>query len=112
MDRLNAQLQRVISEIITYKVKDPRVSGMVSVLEVDCTKDLKLAKVLVSIFNEDDDKIQETFDALVRCTGFIRKELSFAFKDIRCIPDLKFTLDNSMKYGAKIDKILQQIKDR
>ena len=111
MDRLNSQMQKIISEIIQFRVKDPRVCGMVTVLSVECTKDLKLAKVVVSIYGEEED-VNEAFAALVKCSGFIRRELASEFKDIRFIPEIKFYLDGSMQYGAKIDKILEQIKNR
>ncbi len=109
IDRLNGELQKEITNIINNKVKDPRVTAMVSVLSVDCAKDLKTAKVYLSIYG-DETAVNTTFDALVKCAGFIRKELSVIFHDLRTIPTLTFILDKSAQYGAKIESILEEIK--
>ena len=110
MDRLNSEMQRNISDIIRNKIKDPRVSGtMVSVLSVNCAKDLKTAKVYLSIY-ADKSKATSVFEAICKCAGFIRKEMAQYFKDIRTIPTLTFVHDNSMEYSAKIESILEGIK--
>lgn len=110
MDRLNSEMQRNISDIIRNKIKDPRVSQvMVSVLSVNCAKDLKTAKVYLSIY-ADKEKANSVFEAITKSAGFIRREMSQYFKDIRTIPTLTFILDNSMEYSAKIESILEGIK--
>ena len=111
MDRLNSEMLKCISDVINNKVKDPRVCGMVSVLSVDCAKDLKTAKVVVSIYG-NRDTVKGTFDGLVKCSGFIRRELAMYFRDLRCVPELRFYLDDSMEYSAKIDSILDELKSR
>lgn len=111
MDRLNGEMQKNISDIINNKIKDPRVAGkMISVLSVNCAKDLKTAKVYLSIYGEKSEA-KKAFEAICRCAGFIRKEMSVYFNDIRTIPQLTFFLDDSMEYSAKIDSILEQIKN-
>ncbi len=110
LDRLNGEMKKNISDIINNKIKDPRVVGkMISVLSVNCAKDLKTAKVYLSIYGEKTDA-QKAFEGICHCAGFIRKEMSIYFKDIRTIPQLTFVLDDSMEYSAKIDSILEQIK--
>lgn len=110
MDRLNGEMQKNISDIINNKIKDPRVAGkMISVLSVNCAKDLKTAKVYLSIYG-DKAEAKKAFEGICHCAGFIRKEMSLYFNDIRTIPQLTFFLDNSMEYSAKIDAILEQIK--
>ena len=108
-ERLNAEMQKVIADVIENKIKDPRKTEMVSVLSVAVAKDLKTAKVFLSIFG-DEDKKQATFDAVVKASGFIRKELSVAVRDIRCVPSLEFKLDTSSDYSAKIESLLQELK--
>ena len=110
MDRINGEMQKNISDIIRNKIKDPRVVGkMISVLSVNCAKDLKTAKVYLSIYG-DKAESQKAFEGVCHCAGFIRKEMSIYFNDIRTIPQLTFFLDTSMEYSAKIDSILEQIK--
>ena len=107
-ERINSEMRKVLSQIIS-KLKDPRVSAMVSVTSVVVAKDLKTAKVSVEIFGENGDA-DETFNALCRCAGFIRKELSVEFHDLRTIPELTFVRDNSLQYSSNIERILEEIK--
>ena len=109
IDRLNGEMQRTISEIIEHRIKDPRVSELVSVTSVNVAKDLKTAKVYLSIFGHAD-KVKTTFDAVCRCAGFIRSELAREFRDLRCVPELRFQMDTSMEYSKKIESILSDIK--
>lgn len=109
-ERINSEMRRALGKIIA-ELKDPRISAMVSVTDVSVAKDLKTAKVRVEIFGgKDDGSASETFDALCRCAGHIRKELSVVFRDLRTIPELTFVRDNSLQYSAQIDKILEEIK--
>lgn len=110
IERINSEMRKALSQIIG-KLKDPRMTEMVSVSYVDVAKDLKTAKVSVEIFGDkDEDKIRATYDTLCRSSGFIRKELSRVFHDLRTIPELTFTIDNSLEYSRQIDKILEDIK--
>lgn len=110
IDRLNSEMRKVIANVIDNKIKDPRVTQMVSVTNVEVAKDLKTAKVYLSIFG-DDDKCKATFEAIRNAAGFIRKELSVAFSEIRSVPSLEFKLDTSMQYSSKIESILEDIKN-
>lgn len=106
IDRINSEMQKSISAIIR-RLKDPRITSMVSVIEVNTAKDLKTAKVYVSCYGGDTE---QTFEAIKRCSGHIRKELSDEFKELRCVPQLNFILDISMDYSEKINAILTEIK--
>lgn len=103
-------MRRSLSQIIA-KMKDPRIASSVGVVSVDVAKDLKTAKVRVELYGDcDSEQAKETFDALCRSAGFLRKELSQEFRDLRTIPELTFTVDRSLQYSAQIDKILEDIK--
>ena len=110
IDRLNGDMQRVIAEIIEHKIKDPRKTEIVSVTKVSVAKDLKTAKIYLSIYGEQE-KADATFNAVVRSTGYIKCELAKEFRDIRQIPDLTFIRDTTMEYSRKIDEILKEIKE-
>lgn len=110
MERINSEMQKSIAEIVRERLKDPRVTEMISVLGVNVAKDLKTAKVLVSIFG-DREKVQTTFDALQKCAGFIKHELSIDFKDLRTIPQLTFVLDKSAQYSERIETLIEEIKE-
>jgi len=107
MGRINAEMQKSISITIQSKLKDPRVSGMVSVTKIDCAKDLKTAKVYVSSLGGD---LPEIVEGLKASAGFIRRELSSDLRDIRTVPELIFIADETVAAGERIDAILNEIK--
>ena len=106
LGRVNEELMKSISQIITYELKNPDVTGMISVTRVKVTPDLKYAKVYVSILNSKN--IKETMEGLKKSSGFIRSELAKRI-NLRNTPELVFEIDDSMEYGAKIDSILKEI---
>ena len=106
--RLNSELQREIYDILKNKVKDPEISEMFSVLEVDVTNDLRYAKVYVSVYSTDEEKRKSTFAAVQRAAKQVRKELAAVMR-IRTVPELTFLLDESSAYGQRIEEILSGI---
>ncbi len=110
-DRINEEVKKTLSEIVR-DLKDPRVSPMTTIMSAEVTNDQKLAKVRVSVYDGDDAVRTETVDALNRAAGFIRHELG-ARMELRQLPQLKFTLDNSIEYSVRIAGILRELnKDR
>ena len=106
-DRINEELKKALSEIVR-EMKDPRISPMTTILRVEATNDLKLAKVRVSVYDKSDDIRKETVAQLNRAEGFIARELGKRV-DIRRIPTLKFTLDDSIEYAVHISEIINQL---
>lgn len=110
-DRINEEVKKAISEIVR-EMKDPRISPMTTIMSAEVTNDLKQAKVRVSVYDKDDAVRAESVAALNRATGFIRHELGNRI-DLRALPQLKFTLDNSIEYSVHIAQILNDLnKDR
>ena len=108
-DRLNGEFQREIYEIITRKLKNPLITEMFSIIAVDTSKDLSHANVYVSVYSLNEDKKVATFNAINNDSKKIRFELAKVMKHIRTVPELHFILDSSMEYGAKMDKLFNQI---
>ena len=104
--RIDEEYRKELSQIIGYELKNPNVTGMISVTKVKVTPDLKYAKVYVSILNSKN--IKETMEGLKKSAGFIRSELAKRI-NLRNTPELVFEIDDSMEYGAKIDSILKEI---
>ena len=104
--RIDEEYRKELSQIIGYELKNPNVTGMISVTKVKVTPDLKYAKVYVSILNSKN--IKETMEGLKKSAGFIRSELAKRI-NLRNTPELIFEIDDSMEYGAKIDSILKEI---
>lgn len=106
LGRIDEEYRREISQIISYDLKNPNVTGLISVTKVKVTNDLKYAKVYVSILNSKN--IKETLAGLKKSAGFIRSELARRI-NLRNTPEIIFELDDSMEYGERIDTILKQI---
>ena len=106
--RINEEIKKEISKIIRNDLKDPRINSMISVTKVDVTKDLRYAKVYVSIFG-DQSSNSETFEALKSSAGFIRKEIGSRI-NLRYTPQIMLEMDNTIEQGMHIDEILNQIK--
>ena len=101
--RINEEIQRELSELLR-EVKDPRVKKtMVSVTRVDTTADLRYAKVYISIYDKDLSK--EVFRGLKAAGGWLRHELAERLS-LRHTPELVWTEDHSITYGARILDIL------
>lgn len=103
-DRRNEEVKKTISEIIR-EMKDPRLSPMTALTEVEVTKDLKFAKVKVSVYDDDEKKRVSSVEALNHAAGFISHELGARMR-IRAVPSIKFALDNSIAYSVRIAEIL------
>ena len=106
LGRIDEEYRKEISNIISYKLKNPNVTGMISVTKVNVTNDLKFAKVYVSILNSKN--IKNTLAGLKKSSGFIRSELAKKV-NLRNTPELIFELDDSLEYGARMDSILKEI---
>lgn len=104
--RLAGEFQKEISRVISGELRNrfPELSAIISITAADVAPDLKSARVFVSIY-DTDEKREKSFEILKENAGFIRHELSKTMH-IRTVPELRFMLDGSMEYGAKIDKIL------
>lgn len=108
LNRINEELKKELSQIISYELKNPNVTGMISVTRAKITPDFKYAKVYVSILNSKN--IQKTMDGLKESSGFIRSKIAQTI-NLRITPELVFELDDSLEYGEKIDAILKELKN-
>ena len=106
-DRMNEEVKKTVSEIIR-EMKDPRISTMTTITQSEVTKDLKYAKLMVSVYAENDADRKRTVEALNHAAGFIAHELGARMR-IRCVPQLKFLLDESIAYSVHIGKILNDL---
>lgn len=106
LGRIDEELKKEISNIISYDLKNPNITGMISVTKAKITPDLKYAQIYVSILNSKNTK--ETLAALKKSSGFVRTEVAKRI-NLRITPEIIFVLDDSIEYGERIDKILKEI---
>ena len=105
--RVAEEIKKVISMMLISELKDPRISSMVSVTQVEVTDDFSFAKVYLSVFGSDEEK-ENTLLALKSAAGFVRKEVGKKIK-MRRIPEFIFKIDNSLDYSMHITKIINDI---
>ena len=109
--RINEEVKREVINIIQNEIKDPRLTAMVLVTYVKVTRDLRYAKVFVSIFGKNDEEKNNTFVALKNDSGYIRKEIGKRI-NLRYNPQIIFELDDSINYGMHIEELIQRVKDK
>lgn len=105
--RINEEIKRELTAILR-QLKDPRISGMVSVLKTSATKDLKFCKVYISVFGNEESK-RDVLKGLNSAKGFIRKEIARALS-LRVTPEFTFEIDNSLEEGNRILKMIESIE--
>lgn len=108
LDRVNRLIKEEISHLIQRELKDPRL-GFVTVTEVDVAKDLRTAKVYVSVLGTEE-QWQASLDALQSARGFIRNWLAPRLR-MRAVPDLTFHADRSMAHAARIQSVLARLRE-
>ena len=109
--RLGEEIRKITSELLLREIKDPRLSGMVSISSVEVTADGSYATVYVSIFGDDaknTEQQENVLAALRSAKGLIKKEIGRQVK-LRHIPELIFKPDNSLEYGRHITSILNKL---
>ncbi len=107
IERINSQLRSEISKMILTDIKDPRISGVVSITRVETTGDMSYAKVFVSVYGSDTDK-RNTLKAMSSARGFIQNELLHRLA-IRRPPSLSFRLDETIEQGNEILELLDSL---
>ena len=105
--RINMEVHRELSEIIRNEIKDPRISEMTSIVSVEVTTDLKICKVYVSVLGDEEAR-KDTLAGLKSAEGFIRKKLASGL-NLRNTPQIIFIVDNSIEYGVKMSKLIDDI---
>jgi ribosome-binding factor A len=107
-NRVGEQMKKELSEIISRKLKDPRI-GFVTVTDVEVTGYLQQATVYISVLG--DEKVKEqTLLGLSKSKGFIRSEIGQRIR-LRKTPELSFEFDSSIAYGNRIDSLLRDIQE-
>jgi len=100
-------MQRILSEVIQYELKDPRV-GFATVVGVNMSADLQHATVRISVMDEAER--DETMEGLQRAKGFMRKRVAQELRHLRAVPELHLLLDTSLDYSIHIDEVLRQVE--
>ena len=102
-------MRREVADILQRQMRDPRVTAMVSVTDVEVTHDLSFAKVYVSVMGKPEE-IAKTLEGLAAAAGFVRHELGPRL-GLREVPELRFVHDESLDRGARVEELLKRLHD-
>lgn len=105
--RINNEVQKELSEIISREVKDPRIHPMTSVVSVEVTPDLKYCKAYISVLGSEEAG-KDTIQGLRSAVGFIRNQLARRI-NLRNTPELTFILDQSIEYGVHMTRLINEV---
>ena len=106
-DRIASEIMREVERIIREDVSDPRTQCMFSITHVDVTRDLRYAKVYVSVYEEE--KREPMMKALRSAAGFIRHNIGRRVQ-LRYTPELLFELDTTIEYGVHIASLINEVR--
>ena len=112
--RLGEEIRRIVSDLLLRELKDPRLSGMVSISAVDVTEDGSYATLYITVLGasaseeSSREEKEEVLSAFKSAKGLIRKEIGKQVK-LRHVPDLTFKIDESLEYGRHISKIIDEL---
>ena len=107
--RVNGEVMRVLADIIRGDIKDPRLGMLTSVVNVEVAPDLKTCKAWISVFG-DDEAVQATLEGLNSAKSYIRRELARRI-NLRNTPDITFVMDQSIAYGVKMSKLIEDVNE-
>ncbi len=105
-DRVGDAIRKEIANLLQNEIKDPRLPEMVSVVAVDVTRDLSLARVYISVLGSDEEK-KDCQAAIESASGFIRREIGKRVR-LRTVPELRFMIDESIERGMRISRLIDE----
>lgn len=108
-ERVAEAIREEVATFLAEDAKDPRITGLVTVTGVDVTRDLRHAKVYVSVMGSDAERAA-TFDGLASVATHLRSRIGRALR-LRLAPEISFHQDDSIARAARIESLLAQIKD-
>jgi ribosome-binding factor A len=105
-----SEFQRELSALLARGLKDPRITGFITVTGARMSPDLREAVVYVSVHGEEPVR-RETMRGLGAAAGFLQREVARALK-LRHTPHLRFVYDESVEEGDRIERLLRQVKEK
>ncbi len=107
-DRVAEAIREVVATFLAEEVKDPRITGLVTVTGAEVTRDLRHARVFVTVMGSETERA-ETFEGLTHLAAHLRSRVGRALR-LRLAPEITFRPDESVAYAARIEALLQQTR--
>lgn len=105
--RISEEIKKIVSQLIMYDIKDPRIPPMTSVTHVDTTNDLRFTTIYVSLLDPSADR-QKALEGLNSAKGFIRREIGSELK-LHYTPEPLFKMDESIENSIYMSKLIQSV---
>ena len=109
-DRVAEAIRMEIARFLSEDAKDPRLAGLVTITAVDVTRDLRHARLFISIMGSDSQRAS-TLEALEGMKGHLRTRLSKSMS-LRVAPEISFKMDESVARAARIESLLAQVREK
>jgi ribosome-binding factor A len=106
-ERVAEAIREEVAMFLAEGVKDPRIAGLVTVTGADVSRDLRVARVFVSVLGSDEERAA-TMDVLAGLASHLRGRIGRALQ-LRLAPELSFKLDESVARAARIEELLAQV---
>jgi ribosome-binding factor A len=110
LQRLNGSIREELADLLRREMRDPRLSALISITDVETTPDLNTAKVYFSVLGSDEEATA-ALQALRHAAGYLRRELGTRLR-VRHIPTLDFRLDPSLARGARVLQLLNEMNQK
>jgi ribosome-binding factor A len=101
---MGQEIQRLLPDLLRHELKDPRLTGIVTVTAVEVSHDLSHAKVFFTVLGSSDN--DQTVEALNRGSTFLRSALAQRMRT-RTVPALRFVFDTSVERGVRLTRLIE-----
>lgn len=109
VDRLSQQMKKEMAVILQREIKDPRLHTMITVSDVEVSRDLSHAKVFVTFLGMDDSKVEDNLKILNDASGFIRSLIGKRIQT-RIVPQIRFAFDQSLNEGIRMANLVDTVR--
>ena len=107
-ERVNDLLRQELDSLLRREAKDPRLQTMWSITDVEVTRDLRHAKVFVSVLGSEEEA-ESTLAGMTAARSYLRRELSHRLNSMHHIPEINFRRDTSIERGARMSAVLDEL---
>jgi len=107
-ERVNDLLRQELDSLLRREAKDPRLQTMWSITDVEVTRDLRHAKVFVSVLGSEEEA-ESTLAGMTAARSYLRRELSHRLNSMHHIPEITFRRDTSIERGAHMSAVLDEL---
>ncbi len=108
--RINQEVQKELSMLISRELKDPRINPMTSIVNVEVAPDLKTCKVYISVLGDEQSQ-KDTLKGLISAAPFLRSQLAQGI-NLRNTPELTFVVDQSIEYGVNMSRLIDEVNKK